>query len=372
MANGYLTPEDPYAGVLAQPQGSLAAAMNSPYAAMAAQGLNNISALRRNQVPRLTPVGAYQQAVMAQATANQTRRINELRIKGMEQAQDPYYEFRIGKEEGYIPEEMTWAEFQQAKYRRTDMTSPGKNLAIRNTLQEAIKNETDPQKKAELKDQLTFFENAVRAPTVFAGGGGSQYGLQPLSQDVTELVSPEVATGREAEKAKQVTGAEKWAGIDADWSAAFAESAPVMQDTIDTVEDLIRYIEENPDMPTGMLQGYVTPKTNEAVSYMQTLATLLAIPRLQEAKLNPVTELELQKIMETFADSLKDPRANIASLKASYNDLIRAAKRMESQQNYFSEKGTLKGFSTDQFKFRIPEPVSPPGTKIKGPARPGS
>ena len=58
--------QQPAQGVLQRPMQQQAsgvnAFLNSPGMAMAAQGLNNMSALRRGGVPRQTPVGAYQQA----------------------------------------------------------------------------------------------------------------------------------------------------------------------------------------------------------------------------------------------------------------------------------------------------------------------
>ena len=68
--------------------------LRSPEAGAASQGLQNISRARMNQPMGVSPIQAYQQSVVAQATANQRRKINDLTIQGKEQDLDAFYDYK--------------------------------------------------------------------------------------------------------------------------------------------------------------------------------------------------------------------------------------------------------------------------------------
>ena len=353
--------------------------MRSPEMMGAMQGLQNIGNARMNQPMGVSPIQAYQQAVVAQATANQQRKINDLTMQGMEQDLDTFYDYKQFQRQ--FPEQakgMTYAQFKTID-NPISGTAPIRNteryIELRN--QALALPEGSPERQL-IEDEMKFLGESVRATKYLDAGGGSQRPVNPLTSGIgTGGPSPDVVTSesfidREKNLKGTVKDAETWATLDADWETAFNESMPRLDQAADLVEEMIEYIEANPDMPTGMIQGYITPKTNELVSTLQTAATLLAIPRLAEAKLQPVTELELQKIMETFADALKDPKANLASLKLSYNQFVKDIGRMTAQQDHYNKAGTLKGYAPS-YKSRERKAYDLPGgapQKIAGPDRP--
>lgn len=344
-----------------QPMAGPVTPVMNPNYAMMDQAMMNLGNLRQGKPATQSPTQAYTQQV-AFNTQLRLQQEQEKRAKELMRMRDPYYEYEEGKRRGILPEEMTWAEFQQARYKHGSGTSVMQNFAEWKRLNPKKPDETDEEYAERAR---SAFNTLARAPSVGSGPGASRYVYDPVSGQYQYLESPERGTQLEETLAGATKGAEKWATLNADWDVAQATAGPQLQQSIGLVREMIDLIDSNPDMPTGLLQGRITPMTNEVVSFLETNAMLLAIPRLQEAKLNPVTELELKKIQDTFANALKDPRANRASLVASLRDMIRIAQRYNNINQYYNEKGTLKGFGS-AYNIDIPELPAAPGNQRPG------
>ena len=103
-----------------QQGGGLHAFLNSPGAAMANQGINNMMAMRRGRTPTVSPTDAYQQAVQRQAVMAQRDKAQERQERFDERAAEkhdatmnPSWQFEALQEAGHIPAEMSYAEFLQ-------------------------------------------------------------------------------------------------------------------------------------------------------------------------------------------------------------------------------------------------------------------
>ena len=359
--------------------------MIDPRAAAWSQGLQNIVQMNMGQAPTNDPFSAYQRQVMANTTTRLSEEQERRRAEAEKRA-DPYYEYTQGKERGILPEDMTWQQFNQAKFSSGFGSSNMRDMA-------QLEHMRRPQEEGETNDQYKqrlanadIFANVISKPFMIdTGGGGKQVvsALEPGRYPTDSggpgvpgsggqgapngfVVSPEDATQREADLAGAKEDATKWAAADQAWETAYGGAYDELTGAAKETLGLIKYIQANPDMDTGMLEGYISPRINEMVAYMDTLSTLLTVPALKEAKLNPVTEQEFQTIKDTFASAMKDPKANIGSLVANYNRMADAIERMQNVQKYYLENNrTTKGYgaqrgSNEPAPERLPVPGSAP------------
>ncbi|MGB2337723.1 MAG: hypothetical protein ACPH5V_10440, partial [Alcanivorax sp.] len=115
---------------------------------MASQAMNNMSALRRGQVPRQTPVSALQQAQrqnqvlmnrkaemqMRQEAADRQAELHPLAVQKAEQNLDPFYEWKEADKLGLNIKadgtKMAYPEWLRAKHRLTGPTSVMQNIEL--------------------------------------------------------------------------------------------------------------------------------------------------------------------------------------------------------------------------------------------------
>lgn len=350
--------------------------LNAPGMAMAGQAMNNMYAMRRGQAPRMDPFQAYQQSVFTQSqmanrskemelrTAQESRAaaLHPFQLQKAEQDADPYYAFEEGKRRGTIPQDMTYQQFEQIGVRASDRTSVQKNMEMWRALNTGA---TPEQEQA-------AFAALARPTSIYGGGGGSQYTYNALNPNSEALVDAPTATDRDAANKGATKDAEVWATADEAWESAFNESAPNLDNAIGKVNEMIAYIEANPNMDTGMLEGMWSAKTDEIVAYMDTMSSQLTVPALAAAKLNPVTEQEWEAIKGTFSSPKRDPAANIAALRATLEWMTSKGQMMQGIQSHYQDNGTTKGYASG-YKFKnLGAPQGAGSGKIKGPARPGA
>jgi hypothetical protein len=316
------------------PQGDFYAerGLINPQAARFGSMMNNIYAISQGAMPGINPAMAYAQAVAQNAAAVRERRQS-----------DPFYEFEEGRRRGYIPEDMTLADYRQSKYRAPSAglgsTAPIKNFERWRQL--------NPDATPE--EQRQVFERMVRADSVVGIGGGGQVARGGLTGSTELLVDPEDATQRDAYLAGQKVASQEWAKIDSSFGQEYSGAVQGMAQVINTTQDLIDMIEQNPNMDTGMFEGLFSPRTDELVSRLDTLSTLMTVPALAEAKLQPVTEQEFESIKSTFASARNDPEANLASLRAQLEWMIPRLLNLRQANQFYQENGrSLRGYSGSQ------------------------
>jgi hypothetical protein len=304
-------------------------AINSPYAAMANQGMNNMSALRRGQVPNTSPTQAYQQQIVAQATANQQKKINDLKIQGAEQNLDSFYKYKqFQKEFPDQAEGMSYQDFQRINLRGIDSTSQIKNLE---RLQQLNPNLSD-------EDAIQFFEDAVRAPKVFQlGGGGVAQTGGPAGQRT--LVEPSQGTARNVNEAGLTTRAQETEKTNAGQVREALTGSSQARTAYDLSKQLKgvtqEYIDkfEGPTPPdTGFIPGMmanVFGVGTEALGDMSAQTIEAAMQNLGLANLAPVTEQEFAAVMRLWADISNSEELNLGSLK----NALKRTERLQSLIN---------------------------------------
>jgi hypothetical protein len=147
-----------------------------------------------------------------------------------------------------------------------------------------------------------------------------------------------------AQQGEAVAGGKSWGAFDAAFEQEAGTAYSSLAGTRDTVAGLYELIEANKDMPTGALIGRISPMYSELVGYMNTLSTILTIPLLAEAKLQPVTEQEFRTMNETIASVMRDPAANIGSLKAQLRHMDSKLRSWEDKMTYYAENGSMRGY----------------------------
>ncbi len=224
-SGGILAGPSPSGGVLdPRPQSGLTAAMNSPFAAMASQGINNIFALRRNQVPRQTPVGAYQDAMMRnqalqmkrasmldererQAEARRRWGIANERAEKKEEREaekalrdaDPMYGFNEFVEQMGIqdlPYEQRlarWREFRLAGVKENSLPA---NVQTMMYMEQQLGRPLTPEERWEV----------IRSPSIYKAGGG-QVDIRLPGGATDTLVESVDAIKREADEASATSQA---------------------------------------------------------------------------------------------------------------------------------------------------------------------
>lgn len=320
--------------------------VSSPWMAMASSGLNNMSAMRRGGMPQTNPTKAYQQAVADQSVANQNQRKGELSIQAAEQANDPFFKYKTAINEGIIPPEMSYAEFQNIAARQLDSTSPIKNTERRSKLVSQIKAETDPEKRAELEGELKFFEAAVRAPQTWGGGGGSQYSTQPGSGVTDTLVDAPTATGREgalAEAKETGTQQAKTSAQQVNEGMAGARSARNMyvsaEEMLKTTDAYLTKFSGDEPIETGFIDGMLMNTFGigtQEIGEMTADSVHAALINLGITNLAPVTEQEFASVMKMWGDISASPTANKGMLTAAKRRTERLMEQLREEAIYNS------------------------------------
>jgi len=207
--------------------------LSSPYMAMAQQGMLNLAALRRDQVPTQTPFSAAfdvrrQNAILMDRkyqNIEEQRRFREgqrLRDEQLKAAQ-----FVNKQNENAVPNPLQnlpqsiqewklsgstlpFEKFIEAKnphyFAPTQPTSVMQNLGMWRQLNPG----------ATPEETAAAFNNLARASQIVDMGGGGQLSYNPLTGAPNTVVTPQEATGREATQAGAETRAEETAKTDID------------------------------------------------------------------------------------------------------------------------------------------------------------
>lgn len=355
--------------VTSDPRDPLNSFARSPWLTMAAAGLQNMGQMRQGAAPSTNPIAAYQQAVSQQSLANQQHRQNVLAQKkgqqGLEigeqtmelnrQKLNPFYEYEEAKKRGIIDPSMSYAEFLNMSNKGFDSTSAIKNYAQRQALVEAVDNAPDEASRKEAEAELAAFDTYVRAPQMYAGGGGSQYRVG-VGGAPEELVGAGVATERDAAREGAKTTATEGAktreqqvraGIDGarDARAAYQTAESVLK----TTNEYLAKFEGQDTVDTGFIPAMMFRTFgigDEALGELNADTIHMALKNLGITNLAPVTEQEFASVMQMWADISKSPEANKGALTAALRRTERLMDRVRDDAIY--NAGLVQEYGSEQ------------------------
>lgn len=322
---------------------------------MWAQAVANIGAGFSRQPMGPSPVEAYQAALAEKerrhATNFQAKMLQANAARGL--LTPDLIEFMAAKSQGFPGGLAEWKLVSATTGRPNDFQV--KMAAFQDAKRREMKAKGDPNADtAELSyDELT---NLLRQPQ-----SGQMAGIpfvMGADGQPRWLGSPEQAAQWKSDIAEGEAGGKSWGAQDAAFDMAAGDALDSLSSTKSIVQKMRETIESNPDMPTGMLVGKIAPYYSDVVSRLNTLSTIATVPALSAAKLQPVSEKELETIRETFASALRDPRANLSALQAQMEWLDTKIAEWNRKMDFFEEKGTMRGYSVRAAR-RSKQPGSP-------------
>lgn len=353
--------------------GSFGQAMNSPYAAMFSQALGNLGTVVQGGIPQITPYSAMQdvrkqnqvlmdnkyQRLQEQRRWEEGQRLRDLQVRAAQQEvtqsegaiPNPYqnlpqnvqeWELSGAKARG-VPFE-AFLESKNPRYTQpTQPTSVMQNFAVWRQLNPPAPGE--PPEAYAVREQNAFAALA-RASSPFDLGGGGTGMVNPLTGRVDTLVSPEIATRREATLAGATEGAKNWGKYDAEFAQVLPGAQESLNNLYNFTEQMLNEFEgKDLSAQSGLIQGRFGPLIDETAGYIDTMSSILTVPALAEAKLAPVTVQEWEAIKSTFVNFKRDPAANIGALKAQLAMLRPKIALAEDQWKYYQANGTMEGYA---------------------------
>lgn len=315
-------------------------AMNSPWAAMAFGGLNNLAAGLQNQPMQQDPFAAYQNAVARNAELALRQRAENRTQRTADQKADPFFEYEEARRRGLIPEEMSLAEFERMGLKGLAAPSSQREWEYYSSL-----SEDDKKAYLEMKRSGSTFGGPAGSTRYRGAGGG-----------VEELTTPEEMIAGEEE----LTEAEVRAKARAETDAAFVDLMDTggydeLEQSLQDTENLLAEIEGGGMQATGPLEGMWSQFMGDPdTARLRAQSVLQTLKNLQITNLAPVTEKELQLVQDIYANIDRDPAQNIALLRQAADMLRRKMEIIERKGKYFTQKGTLSGYGTTRFAPKEP------------------
>ena len=169
-------------GVGAQARAANELGYIDPKGAAWGQALNNIARMNMGQAPEVSPVTAYQQAILSRSTQSQQRKMNDLTIQQAEQDLDAFYDYKTAKREGIIPPTTSYAEFKTIEnpYRAATGTTNARDME---TYQQLLAQ--DMQNNTNYAPTFLEWKRASRYIDTGGGGVGRVQGGSNIVQPVT-------------------------------------------------------------------------------------------------------------------------------------------------------------------------------------------
>jgi len=333
--NGLQMPQPPQAS----PYG-MAEALNSPGAAMAGAGMQNlVNTSLRNYGQQVDPIQAYQQAVQQRAVLSQREQALSQSAAAEKRAQeefdiakDPGFKYRKLVEQGLIdPATTSYTDFLRLGL-SDSATSVQKNFA---TWLAMNPNATDDEKQ-------TAYDNAMRAPITYQMGGGGigvTSGVQPGMGNTT-LVAPTTATALEANLAGakegatqgvQTSAAQVNTGLERAWAAreAYATSESVLSSSNEFLAKL-----ESGQVDTGVIDRFLLNTLgvgSEETAALNNETIMQGLQNLGITNLAPVTEQEFANVLKLWADIGMSTTPNIGSVKQAIARTERLQRKIQAE-----------------------------------------
>jgi hypothetical protein len=321
--------------------------------------MNNISALRRNQVPQMNPVQAYQRSLMANEQLlqqkQQQQQLAEYRADQMktsalnrqvaERGMDPAADYNDLVKQGLIdPAETSWADFQ-----RITGSSTGSEAIDRYNLYASL-----------TPDQRTLFDRSRGQPQPKDIGGV----LHEWSNTANRWVPIQFSSAAEEQLVRQSQAAGRGTVAQEDITASGTEVRE-FQDQYDTqmpqiISDLeefevLRAYIENPDASFGPIEGRLGAVYNPETARINVSGLNQLIDTLGSVQTGALSEKEIEIFRQKALDANKSRAVNQAILEELERMLRKQMAGLNRKNTYLKENQTLEGYgdwSRQQYEAR--------------------
>jgi len=335
---------------------------------------NSMSGGLFNANPFANNIAMQQRAAQQQ----QAFQLQQMRLQGLQQRQrqaDPFFEFETAKRKGYIPEDMTLADYHQLKFRNSDNTLPnvtqialGRTQSIEN---EAAREEGREPRKVTMDDITTdTWDISQRSPYMDSTPAG---GLNMVSGTggVTPIRTPEEGISESANKAGAVKAAEGSAGFNVEGLNTSRSRYIDARDQYLQSEDMMEVIDSgialfDPQRDGGAIDTgpFVYLLANllgigdESVGEFQVLGTDATLEKLQMFK-GPTTDFEFTKSeLGAFADLFSNEKIGMGRLNEAKRAIERMQRRLSSQAR--EHYTAMEGYSQDPVQLNAIKTAYPP------------
>lgn len=256
--------------------------MNSPYAAMAFQGLSNLAAGMQNRVPQTDPFTAYQAAVATQAQQrirermDQRAQAQEMRAQQThERDMDPFADFdsvisRFGLQGAPMEEQM--AAYRQFKLSGTKGVDPGAHAKSMALWQQYNPKRPDETAEQYSERQSQALDTIIRSQLVDYGGGQ----IAQLGPSGPRLIAgTEGASQRDAEAARLKAYEESLGRTQADRESEATRRVEDLGLTLDVLDSIDKKADGLGEV-YGFIRGAVPPLTPAAMDLWSQIDQLQA------------------------------------------------------------------------------------------------
>ena len=289
----YLVDEDP-----------ITSALMSPGMAMAAQAAQNLTNMRMGGQVR-SPIDAYQQAVFQRARLDQQRQsmLQQQKLAQVRREQDnPFYEYEEALRLGYIPEGMTYQEFQ----------SMGPKSAEQRRIESLVKVVEDP-------NATEIQRNAARIELGLDPRAGTTSSTERIAGD--EDVQDQVITY--LDRSEQVKSRARELGKSQGLAVTEYEEMnamlPMLEQSVKDLTELANvatYTTAGRVFDTAAKElGFGSPEGATARAKLIAIADNQILPLLRQTFGAAFTEKEGERLRKTLIDENATPEAKQAQLE---------------------------------------------------------
>lgn len=300
-------------------QTSLSRAMNSPWAAMASAGMNNLMAGLRNQPAQQDPFAAYQAAVARNAELALRQRAEDRAQRTADQEADPFFEYEEARRRGLIPQDMTLQEYQRT------VQASGSNRPVKTWTGEngnmmyldSNGNVVDTGVKGSPPGTEIVDRGGV--PYVQETLPGGEIRMMPLDkwQELyrTETIESEAGAGEAGKQGAQYDAEQVSEATGRIWDNQ--EAYRMAQEMRDVSQEFQTRLANN-EIDTGLVQGWwmrTFGRGPAELAELEAESVMAVLKNLGITNLAPVTVQELQTVARLWADIMSSEEVNEGTLK---------------------------------------------------------
>lgn len=294
-------------------------AMNSPWAAMAFGGLNNLAAGLQNQPMQQDPFAAYQNAVARNAELALKQRAEDRAQRTADQEADPFYEYEEARRRGLIPMDMSLRDYQRT------VQSSGSNRPVKTWTGEN-------GNMMYLDANGAVVDTGVKGSppgTEIVDRGGVPYVMQTLpggevsmmtldefqKQYRSETIEGEAGAGERGKQGAQYDQRQVDEATARIWDNQ--EAYRMAQEMRDVSEEFQTRLANN-EIDTGLLQGWFMRTFGRGpaeLAELESESVMAVLKNLGITNLAPVTVQELQTVARLWADIMSSEEVNEGTLR---------------------------------------------------------
>lgn len=305
--------------------------MNSPYAAMAFQGLNNLAGMRTGQMPRTDPFTAYQSAVATQAEQRIRERMDERAQAKWDREQRPTADFDAfvasrpelqGKP--YADQLAAWQEFNRAntsgvsnRISRSFVGENGNMFIVRadGTVEDTGVKGSPPGQRLVERGGVTYVEEEL------PGGEIRTMPLDEWEQKRREgVIESEAGAGERGKQEAQYDAGQ----IEKATEEVYAyEQAAGVADRMLRVSEEYEQMLEDGTLSTGLIDNFLLDFLGvgtQELAAMDAEAVQQTLENLQITNLAPVTENEMRTIAKLWANAFRQEEPNLGVLRRAIRE----------------------------------------------------